>query len=309
MNKKLFTLFVLLVLAATVLSTRPPRPGRPPRPSHPPRPIVPFVVDPPVEPPSCGGEEPHQHHSTCCPSNPWAPDDYPPSCDFYPIDPRFEANTCEYHETTSGIPCSVREHFMQVAMNFTFSDSNSSCPPFPFGTIIVNHTAGPTIEDAEIIAIGRNLMNENGSPIWHGEITAIEYAAQELALKFGRKVHRETELWQQLSLYTTGEPCPMCAGAIRYARFGEVIQAATIDDLNKGGYYQTNVRVWDVQRKSNWCQYGRPHAYDYETSLQTRVVVDVLRDEIAPYFFAGLPPYPCPTGCHRPTPDARCEDI
>lgn len=300
----MFKYIIFALLLSSVILAHPGHP-RPPRPPHgpPPRPPHGPPHHPPHEPPQCG---PDSEFSTCCPSDPDAPLVNPSFCDYYPVDPRYIVGDCEYHEATSGISCETRRHFMQMALDFVFQDTGSQCPMYPFGAVIVNHTAGPNIEDAEIIAIGRNEMDIRGTHIWHGEMVALDRAGDYLMNKFGRNVVFDADLWQQLSIYTTGEPCPMCSMAIRWSKFGEIIQAATIPDLDESAITQPSIRVWDVQQRSNWCYFG---GLGSDTSYQTRIVVDVLREEVLPYFLHHNPDYPCPPGCYRPSPDAMCTDI
>ena len=65
----------------------------------------------------------------------------------------------------------------------------------PIGSVIVH--------DGEIIGRGHNRRVQNGSPILHGEMDALENAGRRSAV-----VYRES------TLYTTLSPCPMCSGAI-----------------------------------------------------------------------------------------------
>lgn len=89
----------------------------------------------------------------------------------------------------------------------------------PFGCVIV--------KDGSIIAEGTNRVIAENDPTWHGEIAAIRAAARKLA----------TFDLAGCTLYTTGEPCPMCAGAIFWARIDRVVYASTIDDaLRHGGF-------------------------------------------------------------------------
>jgi tRNA(adenine34) deaminase len=35
------------------------------------------------------------------------------------------------------------------------------------------------------------------------------------------------------TIYTSGEPCPMCMGAIAYCRFARVVYGASVEELSK----------------------------------------------------------------------------
>jgi tRNA(adenine34) deaminase len=79
----------------------------------------------------------------------------------------------------------------------------------PIGAIVV----GP---DGEILARAHNGKESFEDPTAHAEILAIREAARLLGT------------WRLLdcTLYTTLEPCPMCAGAILQARMARVVIAA-----------------------------------------------------------------------------------
>ena len=76
----------------------------------------------------------------------------------------------------------------------------------------------------KIIARGRNRKEANQDPSAHAEIETIREAAKKL----GR--------WRlnDVTLYVTMEPCPMCAGAILQARIGTVVFGAW--DVNWGAF-------------------------------------------------------------------------
>jgi len=61
----------------------------------------------------------------------------------------------------------------------------------------------------------------------HGEITAIRHCTDILRQR-GWSPQRILQSWKDFSLYTNGEPCPMCASAIRWAGFKEVIYGSSI---------------------------------------------------------------------------------
>jgi guanine deaminase len=97
--------------------------------------------------------------------------------------------------------------FMRIALG------EAEKADFPFGAVIVRHGAE--------IARGRNLGRTNGDPTAHGEMMAIRNA---LASHGSRDLIGAT-------LYTTGEPCAMCMGAILWCRFGRLVYAASIAEL------------------------------------------------------------------------------
>jgi tRNA(Arg) A34 adenosine deaminase TadA len=84
---------------------------------------------------------------------------------------------------------------------------------FPFGAVIVR--------DGQVIARGRNLGRTNGDPTAHGEMIAIRHCLTE---------HGSAAL-RGSTLYTTGEPCAMCMGAILWCRVGRLVFAASVQQL------------------------------------------------------------------------------
>lgn len=61
----------------------------------------------------------------------------------------------------------------------------------------------------------------------HGEISAIRHCTDVLTSQ-GLSPQEILRAWKDFSLYTNGEPCPMCASAIRWAGFKEVIYGTSI---------------------------------------------------------------------------------
>jgi tRNA(Arg) A34 adenosine deaminase TadA len=66
----------------------------------------------------------------------------------------------------------------------------------------------------------------------HGEITAIRHCTDVLTQR-GISPQEILAAWKEFSLYTNGEPCPMCASAIRWAGFKEVIYGSSIKTIAK----------------------------------------------------------------------------
>jgi tRNA(Arg) A34 adenosine deaminase TadA len=86
--------------------------------------------------------------------------------------------------------------------------------------------AALVVKNGEVIARGVNLVTSSNDPTAHAEITAIREACRKLGAF-------------QLSgceIYTTCEPCPMCMGAIYWARPARVYFAATHKDAAAAGF-------------------------------------------------------------------------
>jgi guanine deaminase len=88
----------------------------------------------------------------------------------------------------------------------------------PFGAVVV--------KNGEIIAEGFNQVTTTNDPTAHAEMVAIRKACAKL---------RSFEL-KDCELYTSCEPCPMCLGAIYWARMGRIYFANTAEDAAKIGF-------------------------------------------------------------------------
>jgi tRNA(adenine34) deaminase len=84
---------------------------------------------------------------------------------------------------------------------------------FPFGAVIVRN--------GEVIARGRNLGKTDGDPTAHGEMVAIRRCLAD---------HGHAALVGS-TLYTSGEPCAMCMGAIIWCHMGRMVFAASVAQL------------------------------------------------------------------------------
>ena len=84
---------------------------------------------------------------------------------------------------------------------------------FPFGAVIVR--------DGAVIARGRNLGRTNGDPTAHGEMVAIRRCLAD---------HGSAAL-RGSTLYTSGESCAMCMGAILWCRISRLVFAASVTQL------------------------------------------------------------------------------
>jgi tRNA(Arg) A34 adenosine deaminase TadA len=86
--------------------------------------------------------------------------------------------------------------------------------------------AAVVVKDGTIIAEGTNRVTSTNDPTAHAEVVAIREAAKALG---------NFEL-AGCDLYTTCEPCPMCLGAIYWARPAKVYFANTAEDAAKIGF-------------------------------------------------------------------------
>jgi tRNA(Arg) A34 adenosine deaminase TadA len=76
------------------------------------------------------------------------------------------------------------------------------------------------------------------SPLLHGDTAAIDACART-------RGGRDTA-WPSFSLYTTAEPCPMCAAAIAWTGIGEVIVGTDTPTLARLGIDQIHLGCADV---------------------------------------------------------------
>lgn len=89
--------------------------------------------------------------------------------------------------------------FMQRAIELARSGMESGAGG-PFGAVVV--------KDNKIIAEGWNKVTSSNDPTAHAEVTAIRAACEKLG----------TFQLDDCVIYTSCEPCPMCLGAIYWAR-------------------------------------------------------------------------------------------
>jgi guanine deaminase len=88
----------------------------------------------------------------------------------------------------------------------------------PFGAVVV--------KDGEIIGEGNNRVTSSNDPTAHAEIIAIREACRSL----------QNFQLDGCTIYTSCEPCPMCLGAIYWARPERVLYACTRQDAAEIGF-------------------------------------------------------------------------
>lgn len=108
---------------------------------------------------------------------------------------------------------------MRVANEAVRELSGQPCSPAPFGSVVVDHGTNPTT----VVCVGANKVGSTGDPTQHGEVSTIQKCTETLASQ-GLSPQEILKRWRDLSIYTNGEPCPMCSSAIRWAGFKEVVR-------------------------------------------------------------------------------------
>jgi guanine deaminase len=102
----------------------------------------------------------------------------------------------------------------------------------PFGAVIV--------KEGHIVAEGVNRVTATNDPTAHAEVVAIREACAKLGF---------FEL-KDCELYTSCEPCPMCLGAIYWARLSRVYFGNIAADASKVGFDDSAI----------YHEFARPHS-------------------------------------------------
>jgi guanine deaminase len=116
----------------------------------------------------------------------------------------------------------------------------------PFGAVVVR--------DGEIVGEGWNRVLATNDPTAHGEIMAIRDACRRL----GRFSLEGCEI------HTTGEPCPMCLGAIHWARIEQIFFGFRVEDAATVGFddreFYEQMRLAPAERRINASESCRDEA-------------------------------------------------
>jgi tRNA(adenine34) deaminase len=111
------------------------------------------------------------------------------------------------HAQAGGSASAEDVRFMRMALD------EARQGDFPFGAVIVR--------DGSVIARGRNVGRTTDDPTAHGEMVAIRRCLAD---------HGSAAL-RGSTLYTSGEPCAMCMGAILWCHMGRLVFAASVAQL------------------------------------------------------------------------------
>ncbi|AFY99145.1 nucleoside deaminase [Calothrix sp. PCC 6303] len=102
----------------------------------------------------------------------------------------------------------------------------------PYGAVLV--------KDGEVFAIAHNTVKQDHDPSAHAEINVIRKLTAKL----------KNPSLEGYTIYTTGEPCPMCATACIWAGISEIIYGASIIDLVEVNQSQIDISCEEVIAKS-----------------------------------------------------------
>src|ERR1700761_7790952 len=109
------------------------------------------------------------------------------------------------------------EKFMRMAIDLSEYNVKEG-QGGPFGAVIV--------KDGMVVARSANKVVPTNDPTAHAEVSAIRLACQEL----------NTHNLQGCTIYTSCEPCPMCLGAIYWARIDTIYYSNTKADAASIGF-------------------------------------------------------------------------
>jgi tRNA(Arg) A34 adenosine deaminase TadA len=117
------------------------------------------------------------------------------------------------------------ENFMMLALEEAKKGDS------PYGAVIV--------KDNEVVAKGHNTVKRDSDPSAHAEINVIRSLTAKI---------RNHSL-EGYTIYTTGEPCPMCATACVWTGMYEIVYGASIQDLIAVNQSQINIFCEEVIAK------------------------------------------------------------
>ena len=115
------------------------------------------------------------------------------------------------------MPAEDNQKYMLTAIK-TAEENFLSGNGGPFGAVVVRN--------GEIVAVAGNCVTSSNDPTAHAEVVAIREACKKL----------ETFDLSGCEIFASCEPCPMCLGAILWARIGKLYYAADRDDAARAGF-------------------------------------------------------------------------
>jgi tRNA(adenine34) deaminase len=102
----------------------------------------------------------------------------------------------------------------------------------PYGAVIV--------KDNEVVTVAYNTVRQDSDPSAHAEINAIRTLTASL----------KNPSLEGYTIYTTGEPCPMCATACVWTGISKIVYGASIKDLIEVKQSQIDISCEEIIAKS-----------------------------------------------------------
>ncbi len=118
------------------------------------------------------------------------------------------------------------EEFMRLALE------EAKKGDAPYGAVIV--------KDNQVVALAHNTVRRDSDPSAHAEINVIRSLTAKL----------QNPSLEGYTIYTTGEPCPMCATACVWTGISEIVYGASIEDLVSVNQSQINISCEEIIAKS-----------------------------------------------------------
>jgi guanine deaminase len=109
------------------------------------------------------------------------------------------------------------EFFLKQALDLAVDNAQKNLGG-PFGALVV--------KDGKVVATGTNRVTASNDPTAHAEVVAIRAACQQLG----------AFQLDGCELYTSCEPCPMCLGALYWARVKAFYFAGNKEDAARGQF-------------------------------------------------------------------------
>jgi len=113
-------------------------------------------------------------------------------------------------------------HFLREAIRLSTEKMQAGAGG-PFGAVVV--------KDDQIVGRGFNRVTSTNDPTAHAEIVAIRDACTRL----------DTFSLAGCRMYSSCEPCPMCLGAIYWARLAHLFFAAGRTDAARAGFDDAHI--------------------------------------------------------------------
>ena len=140
-----------------------------------------------------------------------------------------------------------KKDFMQKAIDLALENIKNGGGPF--GAVIV--------KNGKIVGEGVNRVTKNNDPTAHAEVTAIRDACTNL----------ESFQLDDCEIYSTCEPCPMCLGAIYWARpkklyFGSTKADAAAIDFDDSFIYDELELPYEKRKIETKKEFMRPESLE-----------------------------------------------